>query len=396
VKPAGESEQGLLSDWWQERKQRAMQSLVHSSAPVLKKTLGDLGAVIIENATVDPDMFECVRPIIRTIVTNLWEDVEMEIESGLKLAVYQKPEGQGMTQSNQFRHDPELARGRLRRLGLKIRAFVLHHYLPFNRSIFGRLRDPVYLLMTFTTMLPIFGIRVFFFMGILVMLLFPGPPDEFQLINFILIFKGTQFFTTGVILGFLGAMEYYACYLFGGTSLRDCIDSHGPGASDYLSSLLFDYAGSMCLVWIAFLFLPMSRAAWHTQQCLQGKRREIVTEVYCCCLRGAVGRGGKMRGLLRYDFWCFVFSFVVFLPVYFASDNHVMSEAAYDTKLAHAKQTIFWCRILYSLLSLPFVVFVIPGVGKVLTHSATTGYDRSGACVEFAFDEVGPQHRKAG
>lgn len=74
-------------------------------------------------------------------------------------------------------------------------ADTTHHPCSFLRRCFddaaGR-QDPVYLLMTFTTMLPIFGIRVFFFMGILVMLLFPGPPDEFQLINFILIFKGTQ------------------------------------------------------------------------------------------------------------------------------------------------------------------------------------------------------------
>merc|ERR1719401_3383779 len=117
--------------------------------------------------------------------------------------------------------------------------------------------------MTLTTFLPVFGIRVFFFSGILLCLLVPGPPDEYQLINFILIFKGTQFFTTGVGLGFFGAMEYYGCYLFAPLDLRACIDEHGPGATDWLSSLLMDYLGSITLVWIAFLALPLSRTAWH-------------------------------------------------------------------------------------------------------------------------------------
>ena len=32
---------------------------------------------------------------------------------------------------------------------------------------------------------------------VLAMLRFPGPPDEFQLVNYILVFKGAQFITSG-------------------------------------------------------------------------------------------------------------------------------------------------------------------------------------------------------
>merc|ERR550532_3428790 len=113
--------------------------------------------------------------------------------------------------------------------------------------------------MTLSTMLPIFGIRVAFFMMILFMLMHPGPVDEFQLINFILIFKGTQFFTTGVGLGFYGAMQYFSCYLFKADDLRRCNDEQGPGTTDYLPAAIVDYVGSMCLVWVAFLLLPRSR-----------------------------------------------------------------------------------------------------------------------------------------
>mmetsp|Transcript_44130 Transcript_44130/g.116758 ORF Transcript_44130/g.116758 Transcript_44130/m.116758 type:complete len:790 (+) Transcript_44130:117-2486(+) len=389
---------GLLESWWKDRKKRAMESLLHNSAPVLKRTLGDLGDVLKENATADPDMWTWVRPLIRTIISSLWEDIEMEIEAGLKIAVLKKPELE--TEKERRSHDPALARG-LRWMGLKIRAFVLSHYLPHNKSIFGRFKDPIYLLMVASTMLPVFGIRVFFFSAILVMLLFPGPPDEFQLINFILIFKGTQFFTTGVILGYFGAISYYACYLFGGDDLRECIDTQGPGAKDWLSSLLFDYVGSMCLVWIAFLALPLSKRHWHSHYVLGSSTPvEKPPEVYCFCLKGVPGRGGRLRRLLRYDLAMFLFSSLIFLPVYLAGEHNL--EPSHRT-FTRAKQTIFWCRILYSIFSLPFVIFVIPGLGRVLTHSVTTGYDSTGACLEFAFptrfryvEKSKAENRKAG
>eukprot|EP00932_Pfiesteria_piscicida_P004222 SRR837773.14123.p1 GENE.SRR837773.14123~~SRR837773.14123.p1 ORF type:complete len:254 (-),score=65.63 SRR837773.14123:97-858(-) len=243
--------------------------------------------------------------------------------------------------------------------------------------------------MTAVTMLPIFGIRVCFFSMILAFLLYPGPPDEYQLINFILIFKGTQFFTTGVLLGYFGAMQYYLCYLLA-DNLRDCIDEHGPGATDWLAGLLFDTFGSCILVWIAFLALPQTRTHWHSKVSLHGSAPVEREEVYCFCLRGIVRKGGRLRFLMRWDLVCFVGSWIFMLPFYVASSYHPLTaeagpEASYRASIVHAKATVFWCRILYSLLSLPFVIFVIPGLGRVLTHSMVSGYDRTGACQEFAY-----------
>jgi len=384
---ASPGQPGLLETWWKDRKRRAIKSLLHNSAPILKRTLGDIGDLLKENTTADPDMPDWLRPVLRNLVGSFWEDVETEVETGLKMFVVKPPEE---PQDLRVTHDPTFAKSCLRRWGLRFRAFVLTHYLPHDRSIWGRLKDPWYLLMTATTMLPIFGCRVFFFGMILFFLLFPGPPDEYQLINFILIFKGTQFFTTGVILGYFGAMQYYMCYLFA-DNVRLCINEHGPGISDYLASLLFDTFGSVILVWIAFLALPKTKTHWHNKVCLHGEAPVEREEVYCWCLTGVVRKGGRIRFLMRWDLCCFVACWVTLAPFYFASSYHIMSEVPHHTKIVHAKQTIFWCRILYSLLSLPFVIFVIPGLGRVLTHSLITGFDSTGACREFAFPE--PAHK---
>merc|ERR1712185_232575 len=91
------------------------------------------------------------------------------------------------------------------------------------------------------------------------MLLFPSPPDEHQLTNYILLFKGTQFFTSGVIALFLGAMQYYRCYIRYDEDMRHCILVSGPGASESVSGQIFDYCGSVVLVWVSFINLPRSR-----------------------------------------------------------------------------------------------------------------------------------------
>mmetsp|Transcript_12984 Transcript_12984/g.35925 ORF Transcript_12984/g.35925 Transcript_12984/m.35925 type:complete len:759 (-) Transcript_12984:84-2360(-) len=375
----------LLKAWWADRKKRALQTLVHSSAPVLRRTLGDIGEVVKGSVTSDPDMWTWVRPVAHSAVSEVWNDIEMEIESSLKVRLL----------VHSFCDDkPPTSTVCFVRLWLWIRSFILFHYLPYNKSIFGKLKDPFYIMMTASTLLPVFGVRVFFFSVILLMLLFPGPPDEYQLINFILTFKGTQFFTTGVAMMFCGAMKYYICYVFDGDQMQDCINIHGPGATDWLSSEVFDYFGSILLVWIAFLALPRSKVHWSGHR--QTEHHEV--KVYCCCLRGVPTRGGRLRRLLSYDMVSFVLSFSLFMPIYISSSSSELAngfeEDEWDHRaFVHAKETVFWCRILYSLLSLPFVIFVIPLCGRVLTHSVYTGYNKAGACVEFSFDEPNPDER---
>lgn len=43
--------------------------------------------------------------------------------------------------------------------------------------------------------------------------------------------------------------------------------------------------------------------------------------------------------------------------------------------------TLYWVRVLYGLLSLPFAVFTLPFFAVALTHARPTGYDEYGKCV---------------
>ena len=45
------------------------------------------------------------------------------------------------------------------------------------------------------------------------------------------------------------------------------------------------------------------------------------------------------------------------------------------------RAVLYWTRVVYGLLSLPFVVFTLPFMFQALTHSRPTGYDGRGRCV---------------
>jgi hypothetical protein len=53
------------------------------------------------------------------------------------------------------------------------------------------------------------------------------------------------------------------------------------------------------------------------------------------------------------------------------------------------KQNLYWCKVFYGLLSLPFLPFIIPFFCKLLTHCEWTGYNEQGACVAYQLPLIG-------
>merc|ERR1711920_194047 len=110
-----------------------------------------------------------------------------------------------------------------------------------------------------------------------------------------------------------------------------------------------------------------------------------------------------MRKLLHYDMGAFFVSFVFLIVISVltygnmeatnttpngtnatastAFDQHVIMNVLRSEQF---NANVFWSKALYALLSFPFVIFVIPVVATVLTHSYPTGYNEHGACVYFA------------
>ena len=358
-------------------KEAAKRELLNISAPLRAELMQKLREIMKKNMTSDPDMWERVKVLQRSMIDTLWEDVEKEIELNVELAWLhpmdpnQQPE-QGSKLSNQLWSCYRFFRRK-----------VLRHYLPFDRSIFGKLKDPIYVALTLTMLIPNAGFRVSVLSMILTFILFPRPPDEFQIINFILLCKGTQFLTGGLVSMGQGATIYFGCFNWHEAELTACIAQRGPGKVSSLFGELADYLGSIVLVWIAFLNLQFAQE--HRQQKrlkLQTEKTSPVSEpAESKSQRLKIDRGGRMSSLLNYDVGCFAFSLLVLLVL--TGGNLMMRENHQVTAYRHFQEDIFWCKVLYSLLSMPFALFTIQPLQQVLTHAAPTGFNDFGECVPF-------------
>mmetsp|Transcript_51060 Transcript_51060/g.163412 ORF Transcript_51060/g.163412 Transcript_51060/m.163412 type:complete len:939 (-) Transcript_51060:118-2934(-) len=352
-------------------REKAKADLLKVTTPMRRRLLASLGDVIKGGMLADPDMWPGIRSGAKAALDRMWADIEHELERNLHLTILQQ-------QADADAAGP--SGSMVCNIWLRFRAFLMHHYLPHNRYIFGKLKDPVYLLIYIATLIPIHGVRVAVFSMILLMIIFPGPPDEYQLINYILLFKGMQFLTSGLIAMAMGALKYFRCYSLHKDSLLQCIDTTGPGASDSLGQLA-DYLGSITLVWIAFSLLPSSKRCTH--------EAPLIPTVASLDEEGA---GGRLRHLLFYDMKCFAASFMLLgLLTGVTCADHFWGGNSTQSLFADPQfcANVFWCCVLYSILSLPFASFAIPGWQAVLTHSDPTGYNRFGACVAFGLSPAG-------
>mmetsp|Transcript_47373 Transcript_47373/g.106482 ORF Transcript_47373/g.106482 Transcript_47373/m.106482 type:complete len:549 (-) Transcript_47373:180-1826(-) len=354
-------------EYMEERRLRAMNRLRRISTPIMATIFQSIRDLVKVQATADPHMPHRLRPVLHDISGSIIDDLEVEVDLTLRNAT--------MVSDVIKRKHTELVQpqARYKVVLLSVRAFILFHWLPFDKSVFGKLKDPWYVLLMIISAVPTPCVRVVFFGFILSMLLFPWPPDEYQMIAYILSFKGTQFFTTGVVSLLTIAVEYFMCYLFAGDAVRECINRRGPGASSSFWRLGVDLVATVLLVWIAFFVLPYSKRRYAFHVVKPSDHQE---------LEGKFNRGGRLFRLLRYDIASFICCTVLMLLLYAAD---IAEMAAPEDLQEHRKELIYWCRVLYGLSALPFSFFILPVVGRFLTHVDNTGYDADGRCRLFAY-----------
>jgi len=264
---------------------------------------------------------------------------------------------------------------------------------PFDISIFGQVRDPLFWILTILSCTTMFGIRIVTCSIILLFIVLGCPADEYRITQFILTFKGLQFVSSGVVLGIVAAVQYYMC-----VNLRNGTHTcyvNGPGATQNFMHGIVDWLGSSVLVWIAFAFLPCSdrtaglrEIGTEDAESLAKENQDAASSRGCCGQRKYDrSRGGHLRKLLTYDLVCFLMSLAVLcLLMYrdmvraFGGDIQ-LNEIGQEAESPEGHVCLFWARMVYSFMALPFTFFKIPGLFDILTHTVPTGYNRHGKCV---------------
>jgi len=359
----------------EESKEQVKALAFEVSRPVRRQVISNVGQVLKQSSLSDPDMWGWVRRLVVLIIDDFWEDVEVEVERSIEVSLFK----------DMRRREPEtlVSNSWVHSIWLRFRAFTLYHFLPCDKSIFGMLKDPVYLSFLTITLVPFFSLRILFY-SLLLLLLAAAPDgvDEYQLISFILSSKGMQFLTGGVLLNAVGAAEYFYAIHF--CHLQPaCVGRHTPGQGEPPIFAVVDFFGSVLLVWVAFLLLPRSTKhgllAQRAAQRKSGVGPALAppdTEGIGSSSSAALGprrQGGRMLRVLWWDFTCFCLCCVGLFALQVLTDASIGSEDF----LAN----LFWCRVTYSMLSVPFFLFTLPGLRQLLTHAEPTGFSCEGRCV---------------
>ena len=96
-------------------------------------------------------------------------------------------------------------------------------------------------------------------------------------------------------------------------------------------------------------------------------------EARCCCFEFDISRGGRLKCFMLYDLLITLVCIIGFVSFTFALDRKVHEY--------QIKETIFYFKSIYGLLSFPFLIFNIPFMDLLLTKSRPTGYTEQGQCI---------------
>jgi len=361
------------------QKEKALSFMVQSSLPLLQQILAELEHVVAANMLKDPDMPDIVRKYAYASIARAWATFSAKVELAVEVKTLRKPGNQHLVQQ----HDP--LGSKLFQACMRIRAFVLWHYMPFDKTIFGKLKDVWFLIACLLIILPI--TRPMFFGIILLMIRFPGPADEFQLQTFILNYKGVQFILSGVLALYNISIRILYCFLrFHGEGVEECYNRQ---MSSFVCLSTWDATAvlivNVSLCWIAFTMLPGSHRRVVLDMTAEEQARDIEL----------TPRGDKLLKFLQYDVMCVAITTVFFNVMYAVQRGFSAKFPMFDAFYMHV--CVMWtCS--YSLLAFPFAVFIIPGLGKILIHVAPTGFDQQGQCRIFQVHkmELGIQEQRKG
>eukprot|EP01017_Pseudomicrothorax_dubius_P008976 TRINITY_DN12990_c0_g1_i1.p1 TRINITY_DN12990_c0_g1~~TRINITY_DN12990_c0_g1_i1.p1 ORF type:complete len:524 (-),score=100.14 TRINITY_DN12990_c0_g1_i1:34-1605(-) len=353
VRDAIQKRREMINAWIRKKIEMMILNLLKRAHPVIKDALKD------------PGMYGFVEEIIDDLVDEIWPDIEEEVLYRLRLATDQPIVEVPTKEYSCLILCPWYC----------FRNWVMYYSYPIDLNIYQQTRTFSWWIILLLSLIPVYGGQTYFFCLLFLMI---DKSDEYQLVQFILSFKRLQFFTNGLLNGMIGYIQYYVCSTnikYNALNIAEygkCM-IEGPGSQiNYFLDVIAEIL-KIALVWLCFLMLPYSKAkgrpkfryakladptARHDEQCL------------CCTLN--IQRGGRLKGFMIYDIVTFIICVAGFFVITFVQD------AKEEFQL---KTTIFAMKMLYGILSFPFLIFLVPLLDQLLTRSRPTAYTRDGHCI---------------
>eukprot|EP00931_Biecheleriopsis_adriatica_P061095 TRINITY_DN36721_c0_g1_i1.p1 TRINITY_DN36721_c0_g1~~TRINITY_DN36721_c0_g1_i1.p1 ORF type:complete len:1153 (+),score=182.49 TRINITY_DN36721_c0_g1_i1:70-3528(+) len=263
----------------------------------------------------------------------------------------------------------------LTRRAAQFRAFFLYHYWPCDKSVFQMyLHEPIDICILLLSLSPFVLVRAVFYTVLLLCLCMQWPPDEHQIVQFILAFKGTAIVTDGAGRLTYGVLAYYICARAG-----TCSSGGAPGSCVSSISVALDLYQEV-LVWaVCFLLLP--RSLPYLSRSSRASESSAASHKVAATSTEDVHRGGRMKSLLQYNLIVFAISLGIFLILSLRDAIAVswtpggIGSQEWRWRLG---ENFFWARAIFGLGMFPFLSLMHPQINKLLTHSTPTGFTRLG------------------
>eukprot|EP00936_MAST-01D_sp_MAST-1D-sp1_P002059 g2059.t1 len=245
-----------------------------------------------------------------------------------------------------------------------LRATVLYHLYPYDRTNFGKICDPVWWVLMVFACFPFFGVNQAFWVLVFVL---KDKSDEYQLVNFITSFKCAQAVGWGLFAMSIGAVRSAVCTTkqaqLGVNSTAaaelECARS-GPGSSESLMLELLLTAVQVVLAWVAYALIPCSvQKGWPLFEGDDGNGEQKKK-----------GTGGRVHIGLVYDLVIFAGCVCGGVLIHLGGDDEWVKRSHY-----------YWLRTLYGLLAIPWLLFKLPMMSALILHTQPTGYNRQGTLV---------------
>lgn len=428
----------------EKRKREAIDGIVHLSSHARAKVLLNIREGVKDGATVDPDMDEGQKQAVRDSIDWIWKQVILLVEFKATAGVTGGRAAADYEENCTYGRTPSAC-------GLPwIRAKMLYAYMPFDRTINGKVKNPFFVILCTISFIPFGCVRLAFFLLLLLAHLAGRPADTYQMINFVFTMKGNQFKSGGVILSIYRLVVWLCCVTPGDA---DACDGRMPGHNVPKLLSIVDLVGSLALGWIAFFLIPRSevhqgamdeyqqalvpdvdgvdevmKTAWNDikpadyEEATPSNADEIhrcfppICRLPPCvatfrCVGNWLKRwppgGRRVFGLLMYDLlvffitlgylWWLIRFDVAAAQVY---AGRSMKDIRYDGpalaawwKTPEANISLFHARVCYNLLVFPFVIFMAPGLSTIIGLCARTGYNVNGYCVPHTMRPVAPPAR---
>lgn len=405
-------------------KQKLQQKVDSVAETKVKDVLKQAGASV-KLMTQDPYAPSFYNSCMAFIHYQVWEEIQDELEESILASItYGDKEEQ---EHNKYRMagwpltSPSFWKGPYK----WFRAKLLYALLPADSTLFKGLRDPVGLTVFILNLWNPYQASVWLFIVLFILI---DKRDEYQLVNFILTFKGFQA-VSALIGAYAASLALYKCALevggpadsvilknasFGKAAVYETPElcaSTAPGTDEAFYWLVFAEPVRLLVVWLAFGMLASGYATGGKEELLALEQvrldaadgslddgvdhkklkkdpsfvddsfipdAEIDAAVAAARKKlGAKTRtGGVLKYFLIYDLCAALYCVFSFSSIIF--DNDFMPEGIHGPKSWKFWTTLFMMKQQYCLLAFPFLILKLPILGPGLTEAKCTGYDIRG------------------